>query len=223
VIAGPGFDVVVFTLLLAVAPNPAIAAELSPEALVKNTSQEVIAAIKADKDMQAGDPQKLAELAEAKINRHLDFRRMTQSAMAKNWRAATPEQQERLTTGFKTLLVGTYSKALVAYRDRTIAYRTLRGDPANGEVTVRSELIQNGQHPLVIDYDLSNSPAGWRIFDIKVDGASLVVTYRDSFAGEVRNRGIDGLIAALDNKNLQNAGVVRSAASDSRRGGTDSN
>ncbi len=213
----------IITLLLVIATNPTIADELSPEMLVINTSQRVIAAIRADKDMHAGDLKKLTELADAMINPHLDFRRMTQSAMARNWRAATPEQQERLTTSFKTLLVGTYSKALVACRNRTIEYRTLRSDPASGEVTVRSELVQNGQQPLVIDYDLSKSPAGWRIFDIKVDGASLVVTYRDSFAGEVRNRGIDGLIAAIDTKNLRNRGVARSAAPDLKRGGTEAN
>jgi phospholipid transport system substrate-binding protein len=201
--------------------NPASSQEMSPDVLVKKISQEVIAAIKADKDLQAGDQKKLAELADAKINPHFDFRRMTQSAMAKNWRLATPEQQDRLIAGFKDLLVGTYSKALVTYRDRKIEFRALRGDAATGDATVRSELSQNGQHPTVIDYDLGKSATGWKIYDIKVDGASLIVTYRDSFADEVRNYGIDGLIATLDSKNLQNKGIAKSSPADQKRGGSD--
>lgn len=196
--------------------------DVPPDVLVKTIAQDVIAAVKADKDLQAGDPKKLAELADNKINSHFDFRRMTQSAMARNWRVATPEQQDRLTSSFQTLLVSTYSKALVTYRDRTIEFRALRGDPAAAEVTVRSELSQNGQQPTVIDYDLGRSVAGWRIFDIKVDGASLIVTYRDSFANEVRNRGIDGLIALLDSKNLQNLNANKSAPSEAKRGGSES-
>jgi phospholipid transport system substrate-binding protein len=143
---------------------------------------------------------------------------MTQSALAKNWRGTTPEQQDRLISAFKDLLVGSYSKALVTYRDRKIEFRALRGDSAMGDVTVRSELAQNGKQPTVIDYDMAKSPTGWKIYDIKVDGASLIVTYRDSFADEVRNHGIDGLIATLDSKNLQNKGLAKSSSADQTRG-----
>jgi phospholipid transport system substrate-binding protein len=213
---------VVVTLSIVIVTSPGFSQDVQPVVMVKTISQEVIAAIKADKAILAGDSLKLAELADTRINPHFDFRRMTQSAMAKNWRVATPEQQERLTTSFKTLLVGTYSKALVTYRDRTIDYRALRGDPASGEVTVRSELAQNGQQPMVIDYDLGKSASEWKIFDIKVDGASLIVAYRESFTDEVRNHGIDGLIATLDSKNLQNKSGGKSIPSDSRRGSLES-
>jgi phospholipid transport system substrate-binding protein len=195
---------IVILLTFAIAASPAFPQEIAPDALVKAISQDVIAAVKADKDIQAGDSKKIAELADAKINPHFDFRRMTQSAMAKNWRLATPIQQDQLTTGFKTLLVSTYSKALVTYKDRVINFRPLQGEPVGGEVTVRSEVIRPGKPSTIIEYDLAKSAAGWRITDIKVDGVSLVVTYRDTFADQVRNNGIDGLITLLNNKNQQN-------------------
>jgi phospholipid transport system substrate-binding protein len=133
---------------------------------------------------------------------HFDFRRMTQAAMAKNWRLATPEQQEQLTREFRTLLVSTYSHAITTYKDQQIEFRPVHA--AGSEATVRSEIRQPGQTPTVIDYDLAKSVDGWKIFDVKVGGASLVVTYRDTFADEVRNSGVDGLIAALANKNRAN-------------------
>jgi phospholipid transport system substrate-binding protein len=210
------------TLTLTMLTGSLFPQDVSPEVLVKNIAKDVMAAVKADKDLQAGDQKKLADLADNKINSHFDFRRMTQSAMARNWRIATPEQQDRITNSFKILLVGTYSRALVSYRDRTIEFRALHGDSGSDEATVRSELTQSGQQPTVIDYDLGKSVAGWRIYDIRVDGASLIVTYRDSFANEIRNHGIDGLIASLDSKNAQNLGGAASATSDAKHGNPES-
>jgi phospholipid transport system substrate-binding protein len=192
--------------------------DVPPEILVRNIAAEVIAAVKLDKELQAGNPKKLSELAENKINSHFDFRRMTQSVMARNWRVATPDQQDKLTASFKTLLVGTYSRALVTYRDRTMEFRALHSDPGSDQATVRSELTQSGQPPTVIDYDLGKSSAGWQIYDVRVDGASLIVTYRDSFANEIRNHGIDGLIATLDSKNTQNFGGAVPATTDAKHG-----
>jgi phospholipid transport system substrate-binding protein len=184
--------------------SPAFSAETAPDALVKSIATEMMAAARSDKALLAGDPRKLAELAETTVVPHFDFRRMTQSAMAKNWRAATPGQQEQLTREFKTLLVSTYSKALVTFKDQEIEFRPVHAEPSAGEVTVRSEIKQPGQTPTVIDYDLAKSAEGWKIFDVKVSGASLVISYRDSFADEIRNNGVDGLISALASKNRQN-------------------
>ncbi|MEJ0047507.1 MAG: ABC transporter substrate-binding protein [Rhodospirillales bacterium] len=186
---------------------------LAPDALVKSISTDVAAAIKRDPAIQAGDPRRIAELAETKVVPCFDFRRMTMSAMAKNWRTATPEQQEQLTREFKTLLVSTYSRALASYRDQEIAFRSPRANDAQGsEVTVRSEIKLAGQAPTVVDYDLAKTPTGWRIFDVKVGGVSLVAAYRDNFADEVRNKGIDGLIASLAGKNRANEARFRATS-----------
>lgn len=198
--------VVAITVVLTavIVTSPVFSAEVAPDVLVKSIAQDVIDAVKNDKELQLGDPHRLVELAETKVVPHFDFRRMTQSAMAKNWRLATSEQQQQLTREFKTLLVGTYSRALVGYKDQSIEFRALRVVQAGPEVTVRSEILRPGQAPAVIDYDLAKTADGWKIFDVKLGGASLAVTYRDTFAEQVRNGGIDGLISALANKNRVN-------------------
>jgi phospholipid transport system substrate-binding protein len=182
-------------------PVVVFAEELAPDALVKRISEEVIASIRQDKGIQAGDTTKIATLVEAKILPHFDFRRTTQIAMGANWRRATPEQQEQLTREFRTLLVRTYSGALANYRDQVIEFRPLRAAPADIEVTVRSQVKQPGAEAIVIEYDLAKSGSEWKIFDIRISGISLAANYRTAFAEEVRNRGVDGLITLLSSKN----------------------
>jgi phospholipid transport system substrate-binding protein len=181
----------------------AFAEELAPDALVKGVSDEVIAAIRQDPAIQAGDARKIAELVEAKILPHFDFRRATQIAVGPGWRRATPEQQERLIREFKTLVLRTYSGALASYRDQVIEFRPLRAQAGDTEVTVRSIIKQSGAEPIVLEYDLEKTGASWKVFDIRVAGISLVATYRSAFAEEVRNRGIEGLIELLASKNRQ--------------------
>jgi phospholipid transport system substrate-binding protein len=192
-----------FVLLasLAQAQTPA------PDVLVKTITDEVAAAIKKDKAIQAGDTAKAAELIEAKIVPHFDFTRMARIAMARNWRSATPEQQKEIAAEFKTLLVRTYSTALVNYKEEKIDYKPLRAKPEDDEVTVRSEVRPSGgTQPVSIDYEMEKTPSGWKVYDVKVGGVSLVTTYRDTFASEIRERGIDGLIKSLAAKNREPAG-----------------
>jgi len=177
--------------------------DVPPDVLVKTVSSEVIAEIRGDKAVQAGDAAKVAALIEAKIVPHLDLRRITQLAAGQAWRRATPEQQERLTREFKTLLVRTYSGALVSYRDQTIEFRPLRAAAGDSEVTVKSLIRQSGAEPITIEYDLAQVGTQWKIFDVRISGMSLVATYRSSFAEEVRNNGVDGLIGLLERKNRQ--------------------
>jgi len=169
------------------------AGDLAPDVLVKTISEEVIEIIKRDKEIQAGNPKKIADLVETKILPHFDFTRMTRIAMARNWRLASPEQQNELTKEFKTLLVRTYSTALTSYRDR----------PEDTEVTVRSEVRQPGAQPVSIDYEMEKTPDSWKVYDVKIGGVSLVTTYRETFAAEVREHGVDGLIKSLVSKNSQ--------------------
>ena len=176
----------------------------APDALVKSITQEVVTVLKRDKDIQAGDPKKVADLIETKILPHFNFTRMTRIAMARNWRLASPEQQKELTTEFRTLLVRTYSSALSNFRDQQIDYKPLRARPDDTDVTVRTEVKQPGaSQPVGIDYEMEKAPDGWKVYDVKVGGVSLVTTYRETFASEVRAKGVDGLIKSLAEKNRQ--------------------
>ncbi len=192
---------VLFALLipLAHAQQP-----VAPDVLVKSITEEVVTILKKDEDIQAGDSKKAAALIETKIVPHFNFIRMTRIAMARNWRLASPEQQKELADEFKTLLVRTYSTALANYRDQQIDYKPLRSKPEDTEVTVRSDVKQSGSsQPVSIDYEMEKTPNGWKVYDVKVGGVSLVTTYRDTFASEVRERGVDGLIKSLSTKNRQ--------------------
>jgi phospholipid transport system substrate-binding protein len=183
--------------------TPAFAEDVAPDVLIKEVSAEVIATIRQDPAIRAGDRRKIAELVETKIVPHFDFRRATQTAVGAGWRRATPAQQERLVEEFRTLVLRTYSGALAGYRDQVIEFRPLRVRPEDSEVTVYSRVKQPGAEAIVIEYDMARSESGWKVFDIRVAGISLVANYRSAFADELRNRGIDGLIELLATKNRQ--------------------
>jgi phospholipid transport system substrate-binding protein len=182
---------------------PATAQGQAPDALVKGVTQEVLSIIKQDKDIQAGSTKKTIALIEDKVLPHFNFTRMTALAMGANWRKATPDQQKALIEQFKTLLVRTYSTALTSYRDQAIDFKPLRAQSGDTEVTVRSEVKLSGTEPISIDYSMEKGNDAWKVYDVAVGGVSLVTTYRDTFAAEVRNGGVDGLIKALTDKNRQ--------------------
>ena len=188
-------------LFMALGVPAALAQALPPDVLMKQISDDVIESIKQDRDIQAGDAAKIAALVEAKILPHFDFRRATQIALGANWRRATPAQQEELIGHFRTLLVRTYSGALSSYSGQVIEFSPLRAKPGETEVTVRSRIRQSGAEPIVIEYDMEEEASGWKVFDLRISGISLVATYRSSFAEEIHNNGIDGLIASLAGKN----------------------
>lgn len=173
----------------------------APDVLVKQMSDEVIAALKQDGAMRAGDSARITALVETKIVPNFDFRRITQIEMGANWRRATPEQRDELTRQFKQLLARTYSGALSSYRDQAVEVRPLRSRPDDTEVTVRSYVKQAGSEPIAIEYDLERTESGWKVFDVRVGGMSLVATYRTAFTEEVSNHGVDGLIEVLASKN----------------------
>jgi phospholipid transport system substrate-binding protein len=198
-------SVSVLLLLTTLAAPVVLAQEVAPDVLVKAVTLEVLAIIREDKDIQAGNPAKVADLVETRILPHFDFTRMTQSAVARNWGVATPEQQGALTFEFKTLLVRTYSTALLNYRDQVIEYRPLRSTPGAIEATVRATVRQPGAERMTLDYDMEKTSAGWKVYDIKIAGISLVTTYRGTFATTVRDSGIEGLIKSLWDKNRQGA------------------
>jgi len=198
----------VIACCIGLASAAATAQDLAPDALVRSISEDLRAAIRQDKAIQAGDTRKLAALVEARVMPHFDFRRTTQIALGTHWRHASPEQQEELTREFRALLVRTYSGALASYRDQAIEYRPLRMRPGDSEVTVRTIVRQSGAEPIVIEYDMERAAVDWKVYDVRVSGISLVATYRSSFAEEVRNHGIDGLIQTLAAKNRSAMSVM---------------
>ncbi len=183
------------------------AADEAPDAMIKRLSDEVLAAIKTDKAIQAGDTARVIALVDSKIMPNVNFQRMTAAAVGPAWRRATPEQQKRLQDEFKILLVRTYSGALNQVDDQTISIKPQRSAPTDTDVVVRTEIRGRGD-PIQLDYRLEKTPgegAGWKIYNLNVLGVWLVETYRSQFAQEINASGVDGLIKALVARNKTNA------------------
>lgn len=177
--------------------------EVAPDVLLSNATLVVTAGLTRNKNSQTNSPEKIAERVESAMLPLFDVRHMTQLAVARNWRRASPEQQNALIAEFSTLLVRTYSMALTSQRDQVIAYRPLRMAPGETEVTVRSTVKQAGAEWMTIDYDMEKTTAGWKVYDIRIAGISLITTYQSTFAQTVRDSGVDGLIQSLAGKNLR--------------------
>ena len=194
------------SLFAGVAPL-ALAADEAPDAFIKRLSDDVLATIRSDKSVQAGEIGRIMTVVDAKIMPNVNFQRMTASAVGPGWREATPAQRERLQEEFKLLLVRTYSGALSQVSDESISMKPLRASPTDTEVIVRSEIRGRGD-PIQLEYRLEKTPgqgAGWKIYNLNVLGVWLVETYRSQFAQEVNAKGIDGLIASLSERNRTNA------------------
>lgn len=191
---------------LILAATTAQAADLAPDVLAKNTTNDVLEIIKRDQSIQAGNQKKVLELVEAKVLPHFDFMHMTKLAVGKNWSKTTPAQQQVLVKEFKTLLVRTYSTALSSYKNQTIDFKPLKMLPTDTDVTVKTEVKQPGGKPIPIDYSMDKQSDGWKVYDVAVDGVSLVTNYRGSFNTEIKQSGIDGLIKTLARKNQSSSG-----------------
>ncbi|MBI3350690.1 MAG: ABC transporter substrate-binding protein [Burkholderiales bacterium] len=174
----------------------------APDQLIRQLSLETIEAVKADKDIQAGNVSKIIALVDAKVMPHVNFQRMTASAVGRFWRQATPDQQGKLQAEFKTLLMRTYAGALTQVKDQQIGLKPLRAQPTDTEVVVRTEIRGKGD-PIQLDYRLEKAGAEWKIYDVNVLGIWLADQYRNSFAQEIGANGIDGLIKSLADKNAK--------------------
>lgn len=191
---------VVLFALAAGAPSVAGAADAAPDALVKTTVSEVLSVIKQNKDKRV-----LHDLAEKKVLPHFDFRQMTQLAVGRSWREASPEQRKKLEDGFRSLLVSTYTTALTetATSDAKVEVKPAAVKPDQTDVTVRTVAKQSGRQPVAIDYRMNRTADGWKVYDVVVENLSLVNNYRGSFNSEISRSGIDGLIKSLEAKNKQ--------------------
>jgi phospholipid transport system substrate-binding protein len=181
-------------------PSAHAQAPAGPDELIRQVSTEVIDAVKADKAIQAGDVSKIVALVDTKVMPHVNFQRMTASAVGRHWRTATPEQQKRLQDEFKILIVRTYSGALREVKNQTVQLKPFRASPEDKEVVVRTE-VRGGGEPIQLDYRLEKAEAGWKVYDINVLGVWMVEQYRGMFSQEIGSGGIDGLIAKLAERN----------------------
>ena len=188
-------------------PLAALAADETPDALIKRLSVDVLNTVRADKAIQAGDIDKVIALVDKTVMPNVNFRRMTAAAVGPRWRQATPEQQKRLQDEFKVLLVRTYAGALAQVSDQTVRIKPMRAAADDKDVLVRTEIVGKGD-PIQLDYRLEKTPgegAGWKIYNLNVLGVWLVETYRSQFAQEINAKGIDGLIGTLVARNKSNA------------------
>ena len=190
--------------LLAVILSFGVAAntEITPEALVKDTTEKVLGALEKEKELIAQDPGLIYGIVDEYILPHFDFQRMSQRVLGKYWHRATDEQQRKFVSQFQNLLVHTYGAALREYSDQKIEFLATRSRD-DGEVSVRTQIVQGGSPPIPIQYEMYKPAGAWKIYDISIDGVSLVINYRSTFAAEIRSNGVDGLIERLVKHNQQ--------------------
>lgn len=184
----------------------------APDVLIRATVQDVVSIVKQDKDIQAGNQKKILELVDAKVLPHFDFTRMTQLAVGKHWRAATAEQKKTLSTEFRNMLVRTYTKAFVEYRNQTVEVLPFKMAADATEATVKTVINKPGAQPIPVDYEMKKGANGWKAFDIVINGVSMVMSYRGTFDTEVQKNGIDGLIRMLSDKNINAANIALNKA-----------
>jgi phospholipid transport system substrate-binding protein len=179
-----------------------VQAQEEPDKLVRQVAEDVLKTLRDDPELRQANPQKMAQLIETKVAPHFDFERMTRLAVGRNWRQATPEQRQALIEQFRTLLIRSYSSAYSAFRNIVVEVKPTRLQAGDDDVQVRSEIkLPGGAPPVTVDYSMYKGDAAWKVYDVTVDGVSLVTTYRGTFADEIRQGGIDGLVKSLREKN----------------------
>lgn len=196
--------IILATVVVGLGAQLALAQE-APDALVKKNTNEILAALKADKDLAAGNQKKIEKLADEKILPLFNFTRMTQLAVGRNWKDASDAQKKSLIDEFRTLLVRTYSTSLTQFRNQTIDVKPMKMAAADTEVVVKTQVNQPGGQPVPIDYSMEKSGDSWKVYDVLIDGVSLVTNYRSSFNTEIQKNGIDGLIKSMSERNTKNA------------------
>jgi len=177
---------------------PAQAAEMQPDELIKSTSEKVLSTLEQNREKFKQQPDEINRLVNDIILPHLDFRAMSKLALGKNWRSASEDQQNRFVDAFKNMLIRTYSKSLTEYAGQEIVFLPYR-PPAEGKrtVTVQTQIKQDSGPVIPIDYSLRIKDDIWKVYDIKIDGISLVTNYRNTFAADINQLGMEGLIKKL--------------------------
>lgn len=193
--------VAVLSLLLgAMISSSAYADAPAPDELVRKLAAEMTTVVRSDPELQNPGSLKISDFVQKNIVPRFDFERITQIAMGRNWTKANPVEQKQIVTEFSKLLTRTYSNAIATLKDLDVEVKSTRVLTPNADVTVKTQMIGRPQ-PVAIDYSLINGPSGWKVYDVTVEGISLVAAYRDEFAGLVSQSGVSGLIEALKKKN----------------------
>ncbi len=180
-----------------------VLAAQAPQALVEETSKLMLTKLKEEAAVIKAEPGRIYELVNQIVLPHFDFEYMSQMVLAKFWQRATPAQKKAFVDEFRTLLVRTYATSLNQYTDQKLTFKPFRADARPELATVHSEVAQPGGFPIPIDYRLRLEGGQWKVFDVVIDGVSLVTNYRSSFAKEVRDAGLDSLIKTLADRNKQ--------------------
>jgi phospholipid transport system substrate-binding protein len=190
-------------LLITVSAAAPAADGTDPQALVRATADRVLAEVRANKARLDRDSAGIYDLVQRFVVPHFDFSRMTQAAMGRHWRSADDAQRAALVREFQEMLVRTYAVALLNYSGQQIEYLPLRASPGADDVLVQTKVSDSGAPPIPIDYRLSRTVGTWKVYDLTIDGVSLVSNYRGMFAEQVQRSGVDGLIKLLTDRNRQ--------------------
>ena len=184
--------------------STAVFAGLGPDELIRKTADDVISALKSDEGSKNINKKKLYQLAEEKILPSFDFERISRLVLGKAWRKATDLQKKQFKIEFRSLLLRTYSIALSKYKDQGIEIKPMRMKPADEIVIVKTEIVQGGAQPIKVNYALAKDADSWLVFDIVIEGVSLVTNYRSQFSSVIRSGGMDSLNKRLAKKNKSN-------------------
>ncbi|MEY4649573.1 MAG: hypothetical protein RL191_741 [Pseudomonadota bacterium] len=188
-------------MVLSLMMSLSIFAGESPDLFVKKTADEIFEILKTDKDLKAGNKEKAYKITEEKIVPYFDFDRISKLVLGKAWPAATKEEQEAFKKEFRIMIVKTYGSALLKFKDHSLSYKPARFEPTDEEVLVKTEILKPGSPPLPIDYMLEKDGNSWKVFDIIIEGVSLVTNYRGQFSNEIKQNGMASLISKLAEKN----------------------
>ena len=204
------FSMVVLVLVASVLFKPVIAepsteamepAVESPVILLERTSAQVIKILRDDHELLKNEPERIYKIIDDYILPHLDEVTMAKLALGKNWKKATKQQKRAFVDEFKNLLVRTYSKSLIEYKDNEIRYFPVKLAPGTYKTSIRAEITQPGGPPIPMAYRMRLKNNAWKVYDIKIDGISLVTSYRGTFTQEIRKSGMEGLLKYLRDKN----------------------
>jgi phospholipid transport system substrate-binding protein len=193
-------------LLPLVTAVSAFAASDEATALVKRTSEQMLRTLEARRAEVDRNPARIYGMIDTILAPHFDFQRITQGALGQYWRQASPDQQRQLVDGFKQVLVRTYARSLLSYSGQEIRYLPVKPGSKANTVTVSTEIQDRGAPPIPVDYRMYNGGGGWKVYDVVINNASLVGNYRSSFATEIRQNGVDGLIGKLNDMNRKGQG-----------------
>lgn len=185
------------TASASVAPSP----HMAPDALIRTLSNDLLSVIRADKELQAGNIEKINKVVDEKVLPYVDFEKMTRLAVGRGWRQASAEQRKALVREFRALLTYTYSGAVSQITDHKVEMRPFRAAPGDTDVIVRTMVVATKGEPIQLDYRMEKTDRGWRIYDVNIVGIWLVENYKNSFASEINANGIDGLIKSLTQRN----------------------